>query len=191
MAKPEIYVSTDIEANGPIPGTYSMLALGSVALDRTGKEISRFYATIKPIDTNGGHPETMAWWKTQPKAWEAVNKDTRFAEDVMKDYCNWLKGLPGKPVLVAYPVAFDSMFVLWYLFNFTGENPFGFNTIDIKTLAWTRLGGNLSQATKRRFPKRWFSKLPHNHVAVDDAAEQGQLFINIMADDDDELWGPQ
>jgi hypothetical protein len=27
----------------------------------------------------------------------------------------WLKGLPGRPVFAAYPVAFDFMFVYWYL----------------------------------------------------------------------------
>ena len=32
----ETYVSTDVEADGPIPGTYSMLSLGSVPM--TGVE---------------------------------------------------------------------------------------------------------------------------------------------------------
>ena len=31
MAKPEIYISTDIEADGPIPGVYSMLSFASAA----------------------------------------------------------------------------------------------------------------------------------------------------------------
>jgi len=31
--KPEVYVSTDIEADGPIPGDYSMIALGAVIVE--------------------------------------------------------------------------------------------------------------------------------------------------------------
>jgi hypothetical protein len=29
-------------------------------------------------------------------------------------------------------------------------------------------------------PKRWFSKRKHTHVAADDAAEQGELFMNML-----------
>ena len=32
----ECYVSIDIEADGPIPGTYSMLSLGAAAFDSEG-----------------------------------------------------------------------------------------------------------------------------------------------------------
>jgi hypothetical protein len=30
-------------------------------------------------------------------------------------------------------------------------------------------------------PKRWFDDLPHSHVALDDAIEQGALFCNMLA----------
>jgi hypothetical protein len=36
------------------------------------------------------------------------------------------------------------------------------------------------QCTKKNMPKKWFSDLPHNHIALDDAREQGHLFINMM-----------
>ncbi len=31
-------------------------------------------------------------------------------------------------------------------------------------------------------PRRWFEKLPHTHVALDDAIEQGALFCNMLAE---------
>jgi hypothetical protein len=31
------------------------------------------------------------------------------------------------------------------------------------------------ESTKRNMPRQWFDKLPHNHVALDDAIEQGAL----------------
>ncbi len=42
------------------------------------------------------------------------------------------------------------------------------------------------QSTKRNMPKRWFDKLPHTHVALDDAIEQGALFCNILKDNQSE-----
>ncbi|MDF2817443.1 MAG: exonuclease [Stenotrophomonas rhizophila] len=35
---------------------------------------------------------------------------------------------------------------------------------------------------KRSMPKRWFDRLPHTHVALDDAIEQGALFCNMLAE---------
>jgi hypothetical protein len=29
-------------------------------------------------------------------------------------------------------------------------------------------------------PKEWFDDSPHNHVALDDAVEQGALFCNML-----------
>ncbi len=43
MDKPEIYVATDIEADGPIPGPYRMLALGMAVV---GKPDLFFYSEI-------------------------------------------------------------------------------------------------------------------------------------------------
>lgn len=35
---------------------------------------------------------------------------------------------------------------------------------------------------KKNMPKRWFDPLPHTHVALDDAIEQGALFCNMLAE---------
>jgi hypothetical protein len=29
-------------------------------------------------------------------------------------------------------------------------------------------------------PKQWFDPLPHTHIALDDAMEQGALFCNML-----------
>ncbi len=39
---------------------------------------------------------------------------------------------------------------------------------------------NKSALPKRNMPKKWFDALPHNHVALDDAIEQGALFCNML-----------
>jgi len=42
--------------------------------------------------------------------------------------------LPGRPIFVGYPIAFDFSFVVYYLERFTGKNPFGFSAIDLRNL---------------------------------------------------------
>jgi len=37
------------------------------------------------------------------------------------------------------------------------------------------------RSTKRSMPKEWFDPLPHTHIALDDAKEQGALFCNMLA----------
>jgi hypothetical protein len=98
----------------------------------------------------------------------------------MSDYLAWLKTLPGKLVFVAYPAAYDFLFVYWYLIRFTGESPFSHSALDIKTFAMALLGRDYRESTKRNMPRRWFDQLPHSHVALDDAIEQGALFCNML-----------
>lgn len=179
MSKPEIYVSTDVEADGPIPGPHSMLSFASAAYLADKTLIGTFTANLELLPGATGHPDTMAWWAKNPAAWEAARKDCQAPEAAMRSYVAWLKGLPGKPVFVGYPVAFDFMFVYWYLMRFAGESPFSHSALDMKTLAMVLLKTGYRDATKRNMPKSWFDDLPHTHVALDDAIEQGALFCNM------------
>jgi hypothetical protein len=98
----------------------------------------------------------------------------------MQDYVMWLKSLPGKPVFVGYLAGYDFLFVYWYLIRFTGESPFSFSALDIKTFSMCLLKLGFRETTKKRMPKRWFSADPHTHVALDDAIGQGRLFMNML-----------
>ena len=57
----------------------------------------------------------------------------------MRRYLTWLKALPGRPVFVGYPAAYDFMFVYWYLIRFVHESPFSHSALDIKTYAMVLL----------------------------------------------------
>ena len=100
----------------------------------------------------------------------------------MRRYAGWLRSLPGEPVFVGYPVVFDYMFVQWYLHRFTGDSPFSFFALDIKTFAMAMLKINFRETVKGNMPRRWFDELPHTHLALDDAIEQGALFCNMLAE---------
>src|SRR6185312_5443802 len=96
----EIYVSTDCETDGPIPGPNSMLSFASAAFTADKKQVGTFSANLDLLPGATGDPKTMEFWRTQPPAWEACRKDSRPPEQVMPEYVRWLKGLPGKPVFV-------------------------------------------------------------------------------------------
>src|ERR1044071_9642718 len=176
----EIYVSTDVETDGPCPGLNSMLSFASAAYLADKTLLGTFSANLEMLPGASGHPETMKWWETQTEAWEACRQNQQPPEQAMREYTVWLKGLPGKPVFVGYPVVFDYMFVQWYLHKFTGSSPFSFFALDIKTYAMALLKTEFRETTKAVMPARWFDNLPHTHKALDDALEQGVLFCNML-----------
>jgi hypothetical protein len=176
----EIYISTDVETDGPIPGPHSMLSLGSAAYTADKHLVSTFSANLETLPEASAHPKTAEWWATQPEAWAACRKDLEPPAVAMARYVAWIRGLKGKPVFVAYPAGFDFLFVYWYLIRFVGESPFSHSALDIKTFAMAVLKTDYREATKRNMPKRWFDKLVHSHVALDDAIEQGALFCNML-----------
>lgn len=178
----EIYVSTDVEVDGPIPGPHSMLSLGSAAYLADKTLVSTFSANLQCLPDAAAHPDTQAWWEKQPQAWAACRRDPRAPEEAMSDYVKWLESLPGQPVFVGYPASFDFMFVYWYLMKFVGRSPFSFSALDVKTMAMVMLGKDYRRSTKRNMPRRWFDDLPHTHLALDDAIEQGALFCNMLAE---------
>jgi len=178
----EVYVSTDIETDGPIPGPNSMLSLASAAYLTDKTLIGTFTVNLQPIPGAHSDPKTMAWWRSQPDAWDATQVNPQPPSKAMQDYLVWLRSLPGTPIFVAYPVGFDFLFVYWYLIQFTSESPFSYSALDIKTYAMAMLKAEYSQAAKHNMPKQWFDPTPHSHVALDDAIEQGALFCNMLAE---------
>ena len=178
----EIYVSTDIEADGPIPGPHSMLSFASAAYTADKRLVATFEANLETLPGASPHPETMAWWRRHPDAWAACRKDPEAPEPALRRYALWLEQLPGRPVFVGYPAAYDFLFVYWYLLRFVGKSPFSHSALDIKTFAMVLLESGYRDATKRHMPKHWFDDLPHTHRALDDALEQGALFCNMLAE---------
>jgi hypothetical protein len=176
----EIYISTDVETDGPIPGPHSMLSIGSAAYTADKQLLATFSANLETLPDAQAHPKTAEWWATQPAAWAACRTDLETPQAVMFRYVAWIKSLPGKPVFVAYPAGFDFLFVYWYLMRFAGESPFSHSALDMKSFAMALLKKDYRDSTKRNMPKRWFDDLPHSHVALDDAIEQGALFCNML-----------
>jgi hypothetical protein len=158
-----------------------MLSFASAAYTADAELVGTFTANLVTLPGASGDPTTMAWWETQPQAWAACRADQEDPAAAMDRYRTWLDGLPGKPVFVGYPAAFDFMFVYWYLIRFVGSSPFSHSALDIKTYAMALLHTEYRATAKRTMPREWFSDAPHSHVALDDAVEQGSLFCAMLA----------
>lgn len=176
----EIYISTDIEADGKIPGINSMLSFASAAFTEEKELISTFSANLEQLPEARPDLETMKWWKTQPEAWKICRQNLENPAKVMNNYYNWLNSFEKLPVFVGYPAAYDFMWIYWYLIKFVGKSPFSHSALDIKTMAMTLLKTPYRESVKRNMPDKWFDDLPHTHKAIDDAIEQGALFCNML-----------
>lgn len=175
----EIYVSTDVEADGPIPGPHSMLSFGSAAYRPDKTLAATFSANLETLPGAGQDPRTMEWWKGFPEAWAACRRDPRPPAEVMAEYVDWVRSLPGRPVFVGWPASWDFMWIYWYLVRFTGERPFRESALDVRSYAMGMRRSTFHMTSRTYLPRRWFDARPHTHVALEDALEQGAIFCNM------------
>lgn len=188
----DVYVSVDVEADGPVPLVNSMLALGaSVAGTYDGRTFvahdptaATFYAELRPIAVE---------FDPAAAAVSRLDRDRlcREGEDpavALTRFASWVRDVAqaGRPVFVAYPAAFDWPWVWAYLCRYAvGGSPFGFSSVlDMKTMYLVKAGVRIGQAVKRHMPKELLSSRPHAHHARDDAIEQAEMFANLF------VWWP-
>ena len=93
---PEIYVSTDVEADGPIPGPHSMLSFGSAAFLPDKTLLGTFAANLETLPGATAHPQTMDFWQTQPEAWAACRRDPQPPERRHAAVCGLVES-PARP----------------------------------------------------------------------------------------------
>lgn len=175
---PQTIVAIDVETDGGIPGLNSMLQLGAVAFDMEGKELSFFSMNLHPLRDAVQDSETMAWWRTQPtETITAVWRNPQPPRDVMLKYDEWLQQF-RQALMFAAPVAFDGLFVRWYLVRFLGESIRWRRMLDMRSVIWAQTGifsGDYKAVLKELTGKA--IKNPQPHIAVNDAREQGQILF--------------
>lgn len=181
--RPEIYISTDIETNGPIPGINSMLSLGSAAFTAAGELIGTWSRNLLPLPDATEDEDTLKFWEQFPEAFAKTKTDQIAPEAAMREYCEWLETLPGSLAFVG-SAGFDFGWMHWYLIRFMGYSPFGHSAIDAKTYAMALLQRKFRQCGKSAWPRHWFHPQHslHTHVALEDALEQGYQFCAMLAE---------
>lgn len=203
----EVYFSVDGEFDGSHPPKHSMLSVGAVAFTLRKGILGEFERNIFPnagqrpcgpkseraewLDSIGlPHGHTMdkeVWdnfWVKFPDAWAAVNVDPVVPSLAMHEFKLFYEqyAKPRQGVFLDYPGGIDFSWCHWYFMEYLGEDPFGHSrSFSVKSYAAAALKRPLCHATKRNMPKAWFaSKLPHTHIALDDARQQAHMAIRMM-----------
>jgi hypothetical protein len=182
---PELYISCDIEADGPCPGLFSMLSFGLAAFTIEKELVGTFSRNLERLDGAETDDRTMRWW-AQPEQAEAFKKsreDLVSPRGAMVECKGWLEEMRrfGKPLICGAPSGFDFTFMYYYFQRFLGESPIGFASLDLRSYAAAVMKRQYRHVGKRQYPAEWIDEnLPHTHVALDDAIEQGCILINMM-----------
>jgi hypothetical protein len=160
------YFMVDVESDGPIPGDYSMVCFGAV-LVREGLD-QTFYGRLKPISeqciasalaiSGFSREETLAF--DDPKA-------------VMEDFARWVRAnTKGRAMFISDNSGFDWQFTSWYLWHFTGDNPFGHTS--------TNLGSLYKGMVKDTFQNfKHLRRTEHTHNPLDDAMGNAEALLEM------------
>jgi hypothetical protein len=160
------YVMVDVEADGPIPGDYSMVCFGAV-LVREGLE-QTFYGRLRPISDK---------WVPEALSVSGFSREETLAFDepkaVMEDFARWLKACTkGRAMFVSDNNGFDWQFINWYFWHFTGGNPFGHSSTNLGSLY-----KGLARDTFQTF--KHLRKTAHTHNPVDDAKGNAEALLEM------------
>jgi hypothetical protein len=183
----DTYFSVDIEADGPIPGPYSMISIGvavaghlAEAFTPADPHAATFYRELRPI-SDDFVPAALA---VSGLDRDALTRDGTDPAAAMAELTEWVRGQAGtsRPVVTAYPAPYDWLFLYWYLIRFTGSSVFGHSgVLDMKTMYAVKAGVPYGLAHKRAMPRHLLAGRRHTHHALDDAIEQAEMFANLMA----------
>jgi hypothetical protein len=184
----DVYVSGDVEADGPIPGRYSMLSFGLCVAGRfDGIEFqpcdprtATFYAELQPISER---------WDAQALKVARLDRDElvttgRPPRESMTDAARWVQRVAAgdRPVFVGFPAPFDWLFLYWYFVEFAdGGSPFDFSAVlDMKTMFQQKAKVVTSAAGLKDLPPSLRSSHPHTHNALDDSIQQADVFGRLF-----------
>jgi hypothetical protein len=165
------YIMVDVEADGPIPGEYSMISFGAVLVDSYLDKT--FYGKLKPISEKF-IPEALA-------VSNLTREQTLLHSDptlIMQEFADWLKlnskgKSGGKPMFISDNNGFDWMFICYYFHRFIGSNPFGHSS--------TNLGSLYKGIVKSTFENfKHLRRTRHTHNPVDDARGNAEALLAIV-----------
>jgi hypothetical protein len=161
------WIMVDIEADGPIPGDYSMIEIGAVIINE--KLDKTFYGSLAPISN--------AWIPDALKVTGHSREDTlKFNQpiDTMSSFKKWIESnSTGRNMFISDNNGFDWQFVNWYFHHFLGDNPFGFSS--------TNLGSFYKGLEKNFFVNfKHLRKTKHTHNPVDDAKGNAEAFLALV-----------
>ena len=189
----ELYLSVDVEPDGHVPGSSSIVALGACAAalrDDEGAvhpldpddERHHFYAVLRPITER--YVERALRVTGFDRA--TLERDGRPPEEALPEFAAWIDALAAEhdalPVLAAYPLGFVWHFTQYYLHEFAGRSPFGQSAhLDLKSAYAVLANSAVRDAIKRRMPSALLGpKDSKTHHALDDAKGHVDLLVGLL-----------
>lgn len=161
------YIMVDVEADGPIPGDYSMVCFGAIVVEPSLSQT--FYGKLRPISTR---------WVPEALAVSGFSRAETLMFDepkeVMASFGRWIeKNSDGQPRFISDNTGFDWQFINWYFRHFLGDNPFGHSS--------TNLGSFYKGVVRDVFQNfKHLRKTKHTHNPVDDAKGNAEAFLEII-----------
>ncbi|MGV3758463.1 MAG: exonuclease domain-containing protein [Actinomycetota bacterium] len=173
----EVLVSVDVETAGPVPGRWSLLAIGACLVDDPDRS---FYVELRP-ESGEATPEALA---VSGLSMETLRDRGAAPAEALAAFARWVDEVapPGhRAVFVGFNAPFDWMFVAEAFHRHLGRNPFGHSALDIKSYAMGRLGGTFADTSLARLVQRigMDAELPHH--ALEDARIQAEVLRRLRA----------
>lgn len=163
----KLYISLDVESDGPAPGLYSMVSFGAVVVDDALD--NAFFGQTRPISNN---------WQPDALAISGITREDHETypdpSDTMCKFKKWLLELGTQRLIcISDNPAFDWQFINYYLHKYTGDNPLGFSARRI---------GDIYCGLQKDLYARWrhLRDTPHTHNPVEDAKGNAEAFLKIL-----------
>jgi hypothetical protein len=161
------YIMVDVEADGPVPGDYSMVCFGAVVVEPSLSKT--FYGRLASISEKWV-PEALAVSGFSRKETLAFDDPAR----VMAEFAGWLTEVcRGRPIFISDNNGFDWQFINWYFHHFTGGNPFGHSSVNLGSLY-----KGLVKDTAKNF--KHLRRTKHTHHPVDDAMGNAEALLAMQ-----------
>ena len=160
------YIVVDVEADGPIPGLFSMVCFGAIIVEPLLSKT--FYGQTRPI--NNAYKEDAL----------AISGFSRYQherfddpKEIMEEFDRWIKeNSIGHPIFISDNPAFDWQFINYYFHWLLGKNPFGYSA---------RRLGDLYCGMVKDTRSKWkhLRDTKHTHHPVDDAKGNAEVLLKL------------
>lgn len=180
-ARPEVFISVDLEASGPTPRGYSILSIGACLVEHPD---TAFYIELKP-EFGGVDERALA---ISGLDLGALERDGADPSDALHEFARWVDRVVPEgsvPVFVAFNAAFDWMFIEDAFQRHVGRNPFGHSALDVKAYYMGMAGATWAQTSMRYLSPRYLGGRHLTHNALGDARDQAELFRALLAEAED------
>lgn len=161
--------SLDVEADGPVPGLYSMVSFGFVNVEDTS---IAYYGELAPIsmDYQDEALDVCNMTREQTLGFKDASLIISEFSDFLDMHCGG-----NRPITWSDNPGFDWGFLNYYMHRFTGDNRLGWSCRRIGDL----YSGQMQDLRNTRWRK--YRNTQHTHNAMDDArgnAEALKTFIH-------------